>query len=358
MPFVTQALPSLPQHRRGGPGKAVPSLKSRSNRGKVSPPAPVPPEHELCGRERRQCPFLGSPLPLAKVKPSPHRCVPSRFSPRGVNPIPLERAAGRFHVFPSGAVRQEGVPQTRWEFIQAPRVPGAARGQVLVATRSFGLRLGCGRAPSSSQPSRAPKAGREGAGEASRAGAEADAGTGPGRHRDRDRDRDRDRHRDRDRDRDRTATLRHSRSPARLHSAHPRRRSPPGGPARRCGPWAAPRVTALCDVTRPRAVAAAMGKSRSGAAKAGSVFRIARSGVLRAKAKGKARPVTSGLKQINIKNAEKVSTINKAFAEVQKEIRQLSKGTSAEPQNTQQVSTNLEEEPANVDAATSLLSQL
>ncbi|TRZ17873.1 hypothetical protein HGM15179_009240 [Zosterops borbonicus] len=101
-----------------------------------------------------------------------------------------------------------------------------------------------------------------------------------------------------------------------------------------------------------------MGKSRGGAAKGGSVFRIARSVGIRAKAKGKARPVTSGLKQINIKNAEKVSTINKAFAEVQKEIRQLSKGTPAEPQKTQQVSTNPEEEPANVDAATSLLSQL
>lgn len=42
-----------------------------------------------------------------------------------------------------------------------------------------------------------------------------------------------------------------------------------------------------------------MGKSRGGTAKAGSVFRIARSGVLRAKAKGKARPVTSGLKQVS-----------------------------------------------------------
>ncbi|XP_005042316.1 PREDICTED: uncharacterized protein C8orf59 homolog [Ficedula albicollis] len=101
-----------------------------------------------------------------------------------------------------------------------------------------------------------------------------------------------------------------------------------------------------------------MAKGRSGAPKAGSVFRIARSGVLRAKAKGKARPVTSGLRQINIKNAEKVSAINKAFAEVQQEIRQLSQGTTAEPQKTQQVSTNAEEEPANVDSATSLLSQL
>ncbi|XP_017934340.2 LOW QUALITY PROTEIN: ribosomal biogenesis factor [Manacus vitellinus] len=100
-----------------------------------------------------------------------------------------------------------------------------------------------------------------------------------------------------------------------------------------------------------------MAKSRGGAAKAGSVFRIARSGAS-GQGKGKARPVTSALKQINIKNAEKVSAINKAFAEVQKEVQQLSKGTSAEPQKTQQVSTNLEEEPANVDAATNLLSQL
>ncbi|XP_054023141.1 ribosomal biogenesis factor [Dryobates pubescens] len=101
-----------------------------------------------------------------------------------------------------------------------------------------------------------------------------------------------------------------------------------------------------------------MGKSRSRAAKSASVFHIARSGAVKAKTRGKARPVTSGLKQINIRNAEKVSTINKAFAEVQKEVQHLSKGTAAEPQKSQKVSTNLEEEPANVDAATSLLSQL
>uniref|UniRef100_A0A8V5FS74 Uncharacterized protein n=1 Tax=Melopsittacus undulatus TaxID=13146 RepID=A0A8V5FS74_MELUD len=41
--------------------------------------------------------------------------------------------------------------------------------------------------------------------------------------------------------------------------------------------------------------------------------------------------------QINIKNAEKVSTINKAFAEVQKEIQQISKGTAAEPEKSHQV---------------------
>lgn len=42
-----------------------------------------------------------------------------------------------------------------------------------------------------------------------------------------------------------------------------------------------------------------MGKSRSRAAKAASVFRIARSGAVKAKAKGRARPVTSGLKQVS-----------------------------------------------------------
>ncbi|XP_061850458.1 ribosomal biogenesis factor isoform X3 [Colius striatus] len=101
-----------------------------------------------------------------------------------------------------------------------------------------------------------------------------------------------------------------------------------------------------------------MGKSRAQAAKAVSVFRIARSGAVRAKGKGKARPVTSALKRINIKNAEKVNTINKAFDEVQKELQQLSKGTAAEPQKSPQVSTDREEEPANMDAATTLLAQL
>lgn len=53
-----------------------------------------------------------------------------------------------------------------------------------------------------------------------------------------------------------------------------------------------------------------------------------------------------------------MSKINKAFAEIQKEVQQLSKGTAAEPPKNQQVTAPSEEEPANVDAATSLLSQL
>ncbi|XP_072184820.1 ribosomal biogenesis factor [Excalfactoria chinensis] len=104
-----------------------------------------------------------------------------------------------------------------------------------------------------------------------------------------------------------------------------------------------------------------MGKSRvRKAAKAADVFAIARGAAAgKARAKGRARPVTSGLKKINIVNADKVSKINKAFAEIQKEVLQLSKGTAEEPpKNPKQVTAPPEEEPANVDAAASLLSQL
>ncbi|KAI6075023.1 ribosomal biogenesis factor [Anas acuta] len=102
-----------------------------------------------------------------------------------------------------------------------------------------------------------------------------------------------------------------------------------------------------------------MGKSRARkAAKAPSVFCIARGGAGKARGKGRARRVTSGLRKINIENADKVSKINKAFTEIQKEVQQLSKGPVVEPQKNNQVSTQPEGEPANVDDATSLLSQL
>lgn len=82
-------------------------------------------------------------------------------------------------------MKAEGCPTTHWEFIQAPRVPGAARQQVLAATRSFGLNAWAAEARQGALGLPVPaKAGCEGAGEASRAGAEADAGTGPGRDRD------------------------------------------------------------------------------------------------------------------------------------------------------------------------------
>ncbi|XP_064363868.1 ribosomal biogenesis factor [Dromaius novaehollandiae] len=103
-----------------------------------------------------------------------------------------------------------------------------------------------------------------------------------------------------------------------------------------------------------------MGKSRARGSGSGSVFGAAgaRAARARAKAKGRARPVRTALRKINIVNDEKVRALNKAFTEVQKEVKQLSKGTAAEPQKEHQVSEHLEHEPANVDAATSLLSQL
>ncbi|XP_025931601.1 ribosomal biogenesis factor [Apteryx mantelli] len=99
-----------------------------------------------------------------------------------------------------------------------------------------------------------------------------------------------------------------------------------------------------------------MGRSRARAS--GSVFRAAGGRAAKAKAKAKPKPVATALRKINIVNAEKVRALNKAFTEVQKEVKQLSKGTAAEPQQEHQVSKHLEHEPANVDAATSLLSQL
>ncbi|XP_065607965.1 ribosomal biogenesis factor [Cyrtonyx montezumae] len=103
-----------------------------------------------------------------------------------------------------------------------------------------------------------------------------------------------------------------------------------------------------------------MGKSRARkAAKAANVFAIARGAAAgKARGKGRARPVTSGLRKINIANADKISKINKAFAEIREEVQQLSKGTAVESPKNQQVSVPPQDEPANVDAATSLLSQL
>lgn len=99
-----------------------------------------------------------------------------------------------------------------------------------------------------------------------------------------------------------------------------------------------------------------MGKNKAKGSKPKSVFHVANTRSL--KAKNKAKPVTTSLKKINIVNDEKVRTVNKAFTEVQKEVKQLSKGISSESQKRPRVSKHLEGEPADVDAAASLLSQL
>ncbi|XP_034619108.1 ribosomal biogenesis factor [Trachemys scripta elegans] len=99
-----------------------------------------------------------------------------------------------------------------------------------------------------------------------------------------------------------------------------------------------------------------MGKNKAKGSKPKSVFAVANTKSL--KAKNKAKPVTTNLKKINIVNDEKVRTVNKAFTEVQKEVKQLSKGISSKSQKRRWVSKHLEGEPADVDAAASLLSQL
>ncbi|CAM2106806.1 unnamed protein product [Caretta caretta] len=109
-------------------------------------------------------------------------------------------------------------------------------------------------------------------------------------------------------------------------------------------------------IIAPAAAAAAMGKNKAKGSKPKSVFHLANTKSL--KAKNKAKPVTTSLKKINIVNDEKVRTVNKAFTEVQKEVKQLSKGISSKSQKRQRVSKHLEGEPADVDAAASLLSQL
>uniref|UniRef100_A0A8C8VH84 Ribosomal biogenesis factor n=1 Tax=Pelusios castaneus TaxID=367368 RepID=A0A8C8VH84_9SAUR len=78
-----------------------------------------------------------------------------------------------------------------------------------------------------------------------------------------------------------------------------------------------------------------MGKSKAKGPKPKSVFQVASPRLL--KAKHKAKPVTTNLKKINIVNDEKVRMVNKAFTEVQKEVKQLSKGISSKSQKRHQV---------------------
>ncbi|KAH0617600.1 hypothetical protein JD844_016021 [Phrynosoma platyrhinos] len=101
-----------------------------------------------------------------------------------------------------------------------------------------------------------------------------------------------------------------------------------------------------------------------------NVFHVANRKIT--KAKSKAKPVTTSLKKINIVNDEKVNTVNKVFMEVQKEVNQLSKAILSGSSKTSEVTKlcllvklenrkipkALEAEPANVDAAANLLSQL
>ncbi|XP_053100453.1 ribosomal biogenesis factor isoform X2 [Hemicordylus capensis] len=100
----------------------------------------------------------------------------------------------------------------------------------------------------------------------------------------------------------------------------------------------------------------AMGKNKAKGQKQKNVFQVANKKIM--KIKHKAKPVTTSLKKINIVNAEKVNLVNKVFTEVQKEVQQLSKAPSLDSPKNCPIPKPLEGEPANVDAAANLLSQL
>ncbi|XP_042319562.1 ribosomal biogenesis factor [Sceloporus undulatus] len=99
-----------------------------------------------------------------------------------------------------------------------------------------------------------------------------------------------------------------------------------------------------------------MGKNKAKTQKQKNIFHVANRKIT--KAKSKAKPVTTSLKKINIVNEEKVNTANKVFTEVQKEVRQLSKAILSDSSKMNEIPKALEAEPANVDAAANLLSQL
>lgn len=76
-PSSPRLSPASPQHRRGGPGDAVSSLKSPLQQREGGSPCPPPAR----ARVVRQCPFLGSPPPLPKVKPVRTAASPPVFLP-------------------------------------------------------------------------------------------------------------------------------------------------------------------------------------------------------------------------------------------------------------------------------------
>ncbi|XP_012368115.1 uncharacterized protein C8orf59 homolog [Octodon degus] len=77
------------------------------------------------------------------------------------------------------------------------------------------------------------------------------------------------------------------------------------------------------------------------------------------KSKNKAKPVTTNLKKINIVNDEKVHRMNNTFVNIQKELAHFSKSLTLEPHKKELINQpHHENEPANVDEATSLMIQL
>ncbi|XP_035886966.1 ribosomal biogenesis factor isoform X1 [Phyllostomus discolor] len=100
-----------------------------------------------------------------------------------------------------------------------------------------------------------------------------------------------------------------------------------------------------------------MAKNKRKGQKSRNVFHIASQKNF--KVKNKAKPVTTKLKKMNIMNDEKVSRMNTAFVDIQKELAHFSKGLSLEPLQKQLIPQQCHEnEPVNVEEATRLMAQL
>ncbi|TNN26499.1 putative protein C8orf59 [Liparis tanakae] len=76
------------------------------------------------------------------------------------------------------------------------------------------------------------------------------------------------------------------------------------------------------------------------------------------KNKTKAKPVKSTLKHINVVKKETVENLNKIFTQVQRDVTSISKSVAPEPKKLPKVVREPPKEPANVDNAAELLSQL
>ncbi|XP_049623344.1 ribosomal biogenesis factor-like [Suncus etruscus] len=100
-----------------------------------------------------------------------------------------------------------------------------------------------------------------------------------------------------------------------------------------------------------------MARNKLRGPKTSNVFQIANQKNF--KAKGKAKPVTTNLKKINILNDEKVNRVNKAFVDIQKELAHFSKGLCLEPLQKKLFPQKCHEnDPVSVDEAVRLMAKL
>lgn len=98
-----------------------------------------------------------------------------------------------------------------------------------------------------------------------------------------------------------------------------------------------------------------MAKNKQKGKKQKNIFQVANKHL---KIKNKAKPVTTALKQISAGKSDKVESLNEVFAEVQRDVKSVSKSVAPEPKKHTRVVREPPKESVNVDNATELFSQL